>query len=122
RGTEFSTRKISRGVARIVAGVDAELRMGNLESRRDWGYAPDFVEAMWRMVQQDEPGDYVIATGETHSVRDFCERAFAHVGLDYRDYVVEDERFFRPAEVDLLVGDPSRAREVLGGEPRTTFE
>ena len=109
-------------MARIKAGVQKRLFLGNLDAKRDWGYAPEYVEAMWLMLQQDNADDYVIATGETHSVRDFCERAFAHVGLDYRDYVVEDERFFRPAEVDLLVGDASRAREGLGWEPRTTFE
>ena len=122
RGLEFSTRKISHGVARIKLGMDTELRMGNIDSQRDWGYAPDYVEAMWLMLQQDQADDYVIATGQTHSVREFAEQAFAHVGLDYRDYVVQDERFMRPAEVDLLVGNPQKAREVLGWKPRTTFE
>ncbi|MCU0270684.1 MAG: GDP-mannose 4,6-dehydratase [Acidimicrobiales bacterium] len=121
RGLEFVTRKISYGVAKIKLGLADELRLGNLEAQRDWGYAGDYVEAMWLMLQQDEPGDYVVATGETHSVREFCELAFAHAGLDYRDHVVQDERFFRPAEVDLLVGDPSKARQVLGWQPRTSF-
>ncbi len=96
--------------------------MGNLEARRDWGYAGDYVKAMWMMLQQDEPDDYVIATGETHSVRELCEVAFGHVGLDYRDFVDVDKRFYRPAEVDLLVGDASKARRVLGWEPTVTFE
>jgi GDPmannose 4,6-dehydratase len=109
-------------VARIKLGLDRTLALGNLEARRDWGYAPDYVEAMWLMLQQDEPDDYVIATGETHSVREFAELAFSHVGLDYRDHVVVDERFMRPAEVDLLVGDASKARRVLGWQPRTNFE
>jgi GDPmannose 4,6-dehydratase len=121
RGLEFVTRKISNGVARIKLGLDRELRLGNLESQRDWGFAGDYVEVMWRMLQQQYPGDYVVATGETHSVREFCELAFGHVDLDWHDHVVIDERFFRPAEVDLLVGDASRAREQLGWEPRTSF-
>lgn len=115
------TRKISHGVARIKLGLDEELRLGNLEARRDWGFAGDYVEAMWLMLQQDQPEDYVIATGETHSVREFCELAFGYVGLDYRDYVVIDQRFMRPAEVDLLIGDASKARQKLGWQPRTTF-
>jgi GDPmannose 4,6-dehydratase len=121
RGLEFSTRKIANGVARIKLGLDRELRLGNLEARRDWGWAPDYVRAMWMMLQQDEPDDYVISTGETHSVREFAEIAFAHVGLDYRDYVVQDERFMRPAEVDLLIGDPSKARKRLGWHPSFDF-
>jgi GDPmannose 4,6-dehydratase len=121
RGMEFVTRKISHAVARIKLGLDTELRLGNLESRRDWGYAPDYVRAMWQMLQQDRPDDYVVATGETHEVREFAEIAFAHVGLDYRDYVVQDERYMRPAEVDLLVGDPSKAREHLGWQPTVDF-
>lgn len=121
RGLEFVTRKISHGVARIKLGLDEELRLGNLEARRDWGFAGDYVEAMWLMLQQDQPDDYVIATGETHSVREFCELAFGYVGLDYRDYVVIDQRFMRPAEVDLLIGDASKARQKLGWQPRTTF-
>jgi GDPmannose 4,6-dehydratase len=121
RGLEFSTRKIADGVARIKLGLANELRMGNLESQRDWGWAPDYVRAMWMMLQRDVPEDFVIATGETNSVREFCEVAFDHVGLDYRDYVVQDERFMRPAEVDLLIGDPTRAREKLGWQPTVDF-
>src|SRR5688500_15355797 len=118
RGLEFVSRKISHGVAQIKLGHAKELRLGNLEGQRDWGFAGDYVEAMWLMLQQDEPGDYVVATGETHSVREFCELAFAHVGLDYQDHVVQDERFVRPAEVDLLVGDASKAKRELGWEPQ----
>jgi GDPmannose 4,6-dehydratase len=121
RGIEFVERKVTHGVARIKLGMDTELRLGNLNGCRDWGFAGDYVEAMWLMLQQDEPDDYVIATGETHSVRELCELAFGHVGLDYDDHVVIDERFFRPAEVDLLVGDASKAHEVLGWKPRTSF-
>jgi GDPmannose 4,6-dehydratase len=122
RGLEFVTRKITNSVARIKLGLDKELRLGNLDSQRDWGFAGDYVKAMWLMLQQDQPGDFVVATGQTQSVRRFCELAFGHVGLDYRDYVVLDERFMRPAEVDLLVGDSSNAREVLGWQPKTSFE
>jgi GDPmannose 4,6-dehydratase len=122
RGLEFVERKVAHGVAHIKLGLATELRLGNLDAKRDWGYAGDYVEAMWLMLQQDEPDDYVIATGETHSVRELCEVAFGHVGLDYEQHVVIDERFFRPAEVDLLVGDPSKARKVLGWQPQTTFE
>ena len=122
RGLEFVTRKITHGVARIKLGLAKELRLGNLEARRDWGYAGDYVEGMWMMLQQDKPDDYVICTGQTHSVREFCEAAFAYVGLDYEDYVIQDERFYRPAEVDLLVGDPEKARNILGWEPRVSFE
>jgi GDPmannose 4,6-dehydratase len=122
RGLEFVTRKITNAVARIKLGLDKELRLGNLEAQRDWGFAGDYVKAMWLMLQQDQPGDYVVATGQTQSVRHFCELAFGHVGLDYRDYVAQDERFMRPAEVDLLVGDPAKAREVLGWRPETSFE
>jgi GDPmannose 4,6-dehydratase len=122
RGLEFAPRKIAHGVARIKLGLDKDLRLGNLEAQRDWGFAGDYVKAMWLMLQQDQPGDYVVATGQTQSVRRFCELAFGHVGLDYHDYVVLDERFMRPAEVDLLVGDASKAREVLGWEPETSFE
>ena len=121
RGLEFVERKISLGVASIQAGRAKELRLGNLESKRDLGFAGDYVRAMWLMVQRDEPGDFVVATGETHSIREMCEVAFGHAGLDYRDYVVRDERFFRPAEVDLLVGDPSKAGHVLGWEPQVSF-
>ena len=121
RGLEFVTRKISNAAARIKLGLDTEVRLGNLDSRRDWGYAPDYVRAMWMMLQQPEPDDYVIATGETHSVREFAEIAFAHVDLDYRDYVVQDEAFMRPAEVDLLIGDPTKARKKLGWSPSIDF-
>ncbi len=122
RGLEFVTRKITNSAARIKLGLDKELRLGNLESQRDWGFAGDYVKAMWLMLQQDQPGDFVVATGQTQSVRHFCELAFGHVGLDYNDYVVLDERFMRPAEVDLLVGDSSSARAVLGWQPETSFE
>jgi GDPmannose 4,6-dehydratase len=122
RGLEFVTRKISDGVARIKLGLAKELRLGNLEAQRDWGFAGDYVEAMWLMLQQDTPDTYVIGTGETHSVREFCEIAFGHVGLDYRDFVVQDERFYRPAEVDLLISDPSKARAQLGWEPSVSFK
>ena len=121
RGLEFVTRKITHGVARIKHGLDKTLALGNLEAQRDWGYAADYVHAMWLMLQQDEASDYVVATGTTHSVREFCELAFGHVGLDYQDHVVTDERFMRPAEVDLLVGDPGRAREKLGWKPDVDF-
>jgi GDPmannose 4,6-dehydratase len=121
RGLEFVTRKIANGVARISHGLDREIRLGNLDAQRDWGFAGDYVDAMWRMLQRDEPGDFVVSTDETHSVREFCELAFGHVGLDWQDHVVVDERFFRPAEVDLLVGDASHAREVLGWRPSTPF-
>jgi GDPmannose 4,6-dehydratase len=121
RGLEFVTRKISDGVARIKLGTAKELRLGNLESQRDWGFAGDYVEAMWRMLQHDKPDNFVVGMGETHSVREFCEIAFAHVGLDYNDYVVQDERFYRPAEVDLLISDPSKVRSVLGWEPAVGF-
>lgn len=122
RGLEFVTRKISNGVARIKLGLSKELRLGNLEAQRDWGFAGDYVEAMWRMLQQDQPDSFVIGMGETHSVREFCEVAFGHVGLNYRDHVIQDERFYRPAEVDLLISDPSKARSVLGWEPSVTFK
>jgi GDPmannose 4,6-dehydratase len=122
RGENFVTRKITLGAAAIKLGLKDSLALGNLESRRDWGYARDYVEAMWLMLQQDQPDDYVIATGLTHSVREFCELAFAHLGLDYRDYVIQDERLFRPTEVDLLQGDAGKARRRLGWSPSTTFE
>jgi GDPmannose 4,6-dehydratase len=121
RGYEFVTRKITSGVARILTGQASELRLGNLDARRDWGHAREYVEAMWRMLQRSEPADYVIATGETHSVREFAETAFALVGLDYRDYVTIDTHFFRPAEVNILLGDASKARRDLGWVPQTTF-
>ena len=122
RGLEFVTRKITDGVARIKLGLAKELRLGNLESQRDWGFAGDYVDAMWRMLQQDKPDSYVIGMGETHSVREFCEIAFGHVDLDYKEFVVQDERFYRPAEVDLLISDPSKARSVLGWEPAVGFK
>jgi GDPmannose 4,6-dehydratase len=121
RGMEFVTRKISDGAARIKLGAAKELRLGNLESQRDWGFAGDYVEAMWRMMQQDKPDNFVIGMGETHSVREFCQIAFGHVGLDYNDHVVQDEKFYRPAEVDLLISDPSKARSILGWEPSVSF-
>ena len=121
RGVEFVTRKITYGVARIKHGVDTELRLGNLDAKRDWGFAGDYVRAMWLMVQQDRPADFVVATGETHSVREFCQLAFDHVGLDYEQFVVQDERFVRPAEVDYLVGDASKAKRELGWEPEVSF-
>lgn len=122
RGLEFVTRKVTNGVARIKLGLDDQLALGNLESRRDWGYAGDYVKAMWLMLQQEQPDDYVVATGETHSVRELCQVAFDHVGLDWEKYVVQDERFMRPAEVDLLVGDASKAGRVLGWEPAVNFQ
>lgn len=122
RGLEFVTRKITHGVARIKLGLAKELRMGNLEARRDWGFAGDYVEAMWRMLQQEEPQDFVVGTGETHSVEEFCQVAFEHVGLYYKDYVVQDPKFFRPSEVDLLVSDPRNAHEKLGWAPRVDFK
>ena len=122
RGFEFVTRKITSGVAAIVSGARSELRLGNLEARRDWGYAPEYVEAMWRMLQQDAPDDYVVSTGKTHSVREFVETAFKLVGRDYREYVMTDKELHRPAEVDLLIGEPAKARTVLGWESRTHFE
>jgi len=122
RGLEFVTRKISDGVARIKLGLAKELRLGNLESQRDWGFAGDYVEAMWRMLQHDKPDSFVIGMGETHSVREFCEIAFGHADLDYKEFVVQDERFYRPAEVDLLISDPSKARSTLGWEPAVSFK
>ncbi|MCS6964206.1 GDP-mannose 4,6-dehydratase [Thermoflexus sp.] len=122
RGLEFVTRKITYTAAKIRLGLAHELRLGNLEARRDWGYAPDYVRAMWLMLQQDEPEDYVIATGETHSVREFVEVAFDYLGLDWRKYVVVDPALYRPADVDLLVGDATKARTQLGWAPSVTFE
>jgi GDPmannose 4,6-dehydratase len=122
RGLEFVTRKISHGVARVKLGLAKELRMGNLDARRDWGFAGDYVVAMWQMLQQDEPHDCVVGTGETHSVEEFCQVAFEHVGLDYKEYVVQDPRFFRPSEVDILVSDPRHAHEKLGWAPRVDFK
>jgi GDPmannose 4,6-dehydratase len=122
RGLEFVTRKITDGVARIKLGMAKELRLGNLESQRDWGFAGDYVEAMWLMLQQDHADNYVIGTGETHAVREFCEIAFSRVGLDYKEYVVQDDRFYRPAEVDLLISDPSKARNILKWERAVSFK
>jgi GDPmannose 4,6-dehydratase len=122
RGETFVTRKITRAVARIKAGLDRKLYLGNLDAKRDWGYAREYVEAMWLMLQQDEPDDYVVATGETHSVREFLEEAFSHVQLDWREHVEIDAKYYRPAEVDLLVGDAGKAKRKLGWEPKTTFK
>jgi len=122
RGEEFVTRKITIAAARIRSGQQSELRLGNLEARRDWGYAPEYVEAMWLMLQQSKPGDYVIATGESHSVLEFAEETFANVGLDWKEYVVMDPAFCRPSEVNLLIGDPRKAQDELGWKPRTTFK
>jgi GDPmannose 4,6-dehydratase len=122
RGLEFVTHKVTYGAARIKLGLDHEVHLGNLEARRDWGYAGDYVQAMWLMLQQDEPDDYVIATGRTHSVRELCEVTFDYLGLDWRKYVVSDPKYFRPAEVDLLVGDASKAHAKLGWEPSVDFE
>jgi len=122
RGLEFVTHKITHAVARIKLGLADELRLGNLEARRDWGFAPDYVHAMWLMLQHDHPDDYVVATGETHSVREFCQVAFDYVGLDWEKHVVVDPKFHRPAEVDLLVGDPSKAGRILHWEPTVTFQ
>ena len=122
RGETFVTRKITRAVARIVAGIDKNVFLGNLDARRDWGHAKDYVRAMWMMLQRDEPGDLVIGTGESHSVRDFAERAFAHVGLDWEPFVEFDPSYLRPTEVEFLQSDPSRAKEELGWKPEVTFE
>ncbi len=122
RGLEFVTRKITDGVARIAAGQATELRLGNLDAQRDWGYAGDYVEAMWLMLQQPAADDYVVCSEQTHSVRQFCEVAFEHVGLNWEDHVVVDPKFYRPAEVDLLIGDSSKARATLGWKPKTSFE
>lgn len=122
RGHEFVTRKVARTAARIKRGLETELRMGNLDAQRDWGYAPDYVRGMWMMLQQDQPEDFVLATGRTHSVERLVELAFAAVDLDWHEYVVQDPRFMRPAEVDLLVGDPGKAREKMGWEATTSFE
>ena len=122
RGLEFVTRKITDAVARIKLGMAKEVRLGNLESQRDWGFAGDYVDAMWRMLQQDQPDNFVIGTGVTHSVQEFCEIAFGRVGLDYKDHVVVDERYYRPAEVDLLIADASKAGKILGWEPQVEFK
>lgn len=122
RGETFVTRKITMAVARIVAGRQKKLYMGNLDSKRDWGYAKDYVKAMWLMLQQDKPEDYVIATGETHTVQEFLEQAFGYVNLNWEDYVEFDERYLRPAEVDLLIGDSTKAQQKLGWKPSITFD
>jgi GDPmannose 4,6-dehydratase len=122
RGENFVTKKITMSVAAIKSGREKELRLGNLEAKRDWGFARDYVEAMWRMLQQDKPDDYVVATGETHSVREFLEEAFSHVGLHWQDHVKVDPKYFRPAEVDLLLGDPTKARTTLGWKPSVSFK
>jgi GDPmannose 4,6-dehydratase len=122
RGETFVTRKITRALAHIKLGLQEKLYLGNLDAKRDWGYAPEFVEAMWMILQQDQPDDFVIATGETHSVKEFCEEAFASVGLDWKKHVEIDERYYRPAEVDLLIGDASKAKRILGWEPKTRFK
>jgi GDPmannose 4,6-dehydratase len=122
RGETFVTRKITRAVAHIKCGLQKKLYLGNLDSKRDWGYAPEYCEAMWQMLQQDRPDDYVIATGETHSVKEFCAEAFGRVGLDWNEYVEIDKRYYRPAEVDLLIGDASKAQKVLEWTPKTRFK
>jgi GDPmannose 4,6-dehydratase len=122
RGESFVTRKISLAVAAIQLGLQTKLHLGNLDAKRDWGFAGDYVEAMWLMLQQDKPDDYVVATGETHSVREFCEIAFAHAGLRWEDHVVVDPAYFRPTEVDLLLGDPTKAKKLLGWEPKVRFD
>jgi GDPmannose 4,6-dehydratase len=122
RGETFVTRKITRALAAIMAGRQKVLYLGNLEAKRDWGYAPDYIAAMWKMMQHDEPGDIVVGTGEAHSVREFLDEAFGYVGLDWRDYVQIDPRYFRPTEVDYLLADYSRAQKILGWEPRVTFK
>ena len=122
RGETFVTRKVTRAVAHIKAGLQDKLYLGNLNAKRDWGYAKEYVEAMWRMLQQEEPDDYVIATGETHAVQEFVEEAFSYAGLDWHDYVEIDPKYYRPSEVDLLVGDASKAKRVLEWEPKTTFK
>jgi GDPmannose 4,6-dehydratase len=122
RGETFVTRKITRAATRIKLGLQQQLYLGNLEAKRDWGYAGDYVEAMWLMLQQDEPDDYVVSTDETHSVREFCEKVFGQLGMDYRDFVKIDPRYFRPAEVDLLLGSSAKARRKLGWQPRVSFD
>jgi GDPmannose 4,6-dehydratase len=122
RGENFVTRKVTRAVGRIVAGLEKKVSLGNLEAKRDWGYAGDYVEAMWLMLQQDKPDDYVVATGETHSIKELLEVAFGHVNLDWKDFVDHDPRQVRPSEVDLRLGDPSKARKELGWVPKVTFK
>jgi GDPmannose 4,6-dehydratase len=122
RGETFVTRKITKAVARIKLGLDQSLYLGNLDARRDWGYAPEYVEAVWRMLQADNPDHYVLATNETHTVQEFVEKAFAHVDLDWKEYVRHDKRYERPAEVNLLIGNPAKAKKKLGWEPKVRFE
>jgi GDPmannose 4,6-dehydratase len=122
RGENFVTRKITLGAAAIKLGLQKQLLLGNLEAKRDWGFAKDYVEAMWMMLQQDQPDDYVISTGETHSVREFCEEAFGYLGLDYQEFVKKDPKYYRPAEVDLLIGDSTKARQKLGWKPKVGFK
>jgi GDPmannose 4,6-dehydratase len=122
RGETFVTRKISRAVARIKLGMDEALYLGNLDAKRDWGYAPEYVEGMWQILQADHPDDFVLATNETHTVKEFVEKAFAHVDLDWREFVRHDKRYERPAEVDLLIGNPAKAKKILGWEPKVRFE
>src|SRR5260370_1874013 len=122
RGETFVTRKITRAVARIKLGLDQFLYLGNLDARRDWGYAPEYVEGMWRMMQADNPDDYVLSTNETHTVKEFVEKAFAHVDLDWKEYVRHDKRYERPAEVDLLIGNPAKAKKIIGWEPKVRFD
>ena len=122
RGETFVTRKITRAVSRISKGLQKKLYLGNLDAKRDWGYAKDYVEGMWLMLQQPYPDDSVLATGETHTIREFCEETFGYVGLDYKDYVEVDPRYFRPSEVDLLIGDPTKAQRILGWEPKVKFK
>jgi len=122
RGLEFVTRKISNGAARIKLGLDKELHLGNLDAKRDWGFAGEYVQAMWLMLQQERPEDFVVGTGETHSVREFCELAFNYVGLNYQDYILKDERFMRPSEVDMLIADSTKVRKKLGWSPRVVFK
>src|ERR1019366_2874617 len=122
RGETFVTRKITRALAHIKLGLQDKLYLGNLDAKRDWGYAPEFVEAMWMILQQDHPEDYVVATGETHSVKEFVEAAFSYLGLNWKDHVRIDPHYFRPAEVDLLVGDASKAKKILGWTPRIKFQ
>jgi GDPmannose 4,6-dehydratase len=122
RGTEFVTRKITYGAARIKLGLAKELRLGNLEARRDWGFSGDYVDAIYRMIQNDHPEDFVVGTEETHSVRDFCDKAFSYLDLDYKEFVIQDPRFYRPAEVDMLVADSTRVRQKLGWVPKVDFD
>jgi GDPmannose 4,6-dehydratase len=122
RGDTFVTKKIVNGAVNIYQGLQGTLRLGNLDAKRDWGYAPEYVEGMWRMLQQDKPDDYVLATGETHTIREFCEETFSYLGMDYSKYVEIDAKYYRPAEVDVLQGDALKARKILGWEPKVRFK